>query len=62
MCKVFKEMSTETLEKTYDTLPEQKWESRDKTSVFVSHLSPQEHVGRKCMVKCLLDWLETDAS
>ena len=35
--------------------------------LFVSHLSPQEHaqvvrlVGRKCIVKCLLNGLETDA-
>ena len=40
---------------------------REKTGVFVSHLSPQEHarvvrlVWRKCTVKCLLNGLETDA-
>ena len=42
-------------------------EDREKTGVFVSHLSPQEHsqvvrlVGRKCTVKCLLNGVETDA-
>ena len=42
-------------------------EERENTGVFLSHLSPQEHaqvvrlVGRKCIVKCLLDGLETDA-
>ena len=45
------------------------WKSKsvEKTGVFVSHLSPQEHawvvrlVGHKCTVKCLLDGLETNA-
>ena len=42
-------------------------EERENAGVFVSHLSPQEHaqvvrlVGRKCIVKCLLNGLETDA-
>ncbi|KAL9964944.1 hypothetical protein ACROYT_G028661 [Oculina patagonica] len=42
-------------------------ENREKTGVFVSHLSPQEHaqvvrlVGRKCSVKCLLNGVETEA-
>ena len=42
-------------------------EERENTGVFVSHLSPQEHaqvvhlVGRECIVKCLLNGLETDA-
>ena len=50
------------------SLEEQKRrEDRERTGVFVSHLSPQEHarvvrlVGRKCTVKCLLNGLETDA-
>ena len=42
-------------------------EERENAGVFVSHLSPQEHaqvvrlVGHKCIVKCLLNGLETDA-
>ena len=42
-------------------------EDREKASVFVSHLSPQEHaqvvrlVGRKCTVKCVLNGVEADA-
>ena len=42
-------------------------EERENIVVFASQLSPQEHaqvirlVGRKCIVKCLLNGLETDA-
>ena len=42
-------------------------EERENTGVFVTQLSPQEHaqvvclVGRKCIVKCLLNGLETDS-
>ena len=42
-------------------------EERVNAGVFVSHLSPQEHaqvvrlLGSKCIVKCLLNGLETDA-
>ena len=42
-------------------------EERENIGVFASQLLPQEHaqvirlVGRKCIVKCLLNGLETDA-
>ena len=42
-------------------------EERENIGVFASQLSPQEHaqvirlVARKCIVKCLLNGLETDA-
>ena len=42
-------------------------EDREKTGVFVNHLSPQEYaqvvrlVGRKCTVKCLLNGAEANA-
>lgn len=50
-----------TLCQAISSLEERKYrEDREKTGVFVSHLSPQEHaqvvrlVGRKCTVKCVL--------
>jgi len=42
-------------------------EVREKTGVFVIHLSPQEYaqvvrlVGRKCTVKCVLNGVEVDS-
>ena len=57
-----------TLYQAISSLEEQKCrEERENAGVFVSYLSPQEHaqvvrlVGRKCIVKCLLNGLETDA-
>ena len=57
-----------TLWQAISSLEERKSrEEREKTGVFASHLSPQEHarvvrlVGRKCTLKCLLNGLETDA-
>ena len=57
-----------TLCQAISSLEERKCrEERENTSVFVSHLSPQQHaqvvrlVGRICIVKCLLNGLETDA-
>lgn len=57
-----------TLCKAISALEERKYrEGREKTGVFVSHLSTQEHaqvvrlVGRKCTVKCLINGIETEA-
>ena len=57
-----------TLCQAISTLADQNYrKDRERSQTFVCHLSPQEHaqviclVGRKCIVKCLLNGDETEA-